>query len=59
LGVLPLITLTQLGIIVGIGILLDAFVVRTLVIPALFAIIGPRIWWPSSIVHQGRHRSRH
>jgi RND superfamily putative drug exporter len=47
LGVLPLIALTQLGIIVGLGILLDTFVVRTVVIPALFALIGPRIWWPA------------
>lgn len=46
LGVLPLIVLTQLGIIVGLGILLDTFVVRTVVIPALFTMIGPRIWWP-------------
>ncbi|CCQ17907.1 MMPL domain protein (fragment), partial [Rhodococcus sp. AW25M09] len=49
LGVLPLITLTQLGIIVGLGILLDTFVVRTVVIPALFTLIGPRIWWPNKI----------
>lgn len=48
LGVLPLIVLTQLGIIVGLGILLDTFVVRTLVIPALFALIGDRIWWPAT-----------
>jgi RND superfamily putative drug exporter len=47
LGVLPLIVLTQLGIIVGLGILLDTFVVRTLVIPALFTLIGDRIWWPA------------
>jgi putative drug exporter of the RND superfamily len=47
LGVLPLIVLTQLGIIVGLGILLDTFVVRTVVIPALFTLIGPRIWWPA------------
>ncbi len=47
LGVLPLIVLTQLGIIVGLGILLDTFVVRTIVIPALFTFIGPRIWWPA------------
>ncbi|MDV3129470.1 MMPL family transporter [Mycobacterium sp. 21AC1] len=46
LGVLPLIVLTQLGIIVGLGILLDTFVVRTVIIPALFTLIGPRIWWP-------------
>ncbi|MGB2719319.1 MAG: MMPL family transporter, partial [Rhodococcus sp. (in: high G+C Gram-positive bacteria)] len=49
LGVLPLITLTQLGIIVGLGILLDTFVVRTVVIPALFTLIGPGIWWPNRI----------
>lgn len=48
LGVLPLITLTQLGIVVGIGIVLDTFVVRTLIIPALFRLVGPRIWWPST-----------
>ena len=48
LGVLPLITLTQLGIVVGLGILLDTFVVRTLVVPALFTLIGPRVWWPST-----------
>jgi putative drug exporter of the RND superfamily len=48
LGVLPLIVLTQLGIIVGLGILLDTFIVRTLVIPALFSLIGDRIWWPTN-----------
>ncbi len=47
LGVLPLIVLTQLGIIVGLGILLDTFIVRTLVIPALFALVGDRIWRPA------------
>jgi RND superfamily putative drug exporter len=47
LGVLPLIVLTQLGIIVGLGIMLDTFLVRTIIIPALFTLIGPRIWWPA------------
>ena len=32
---------------VGLGILLDTFVVRTVIIPALFTLIGPRIWWPA------------
>ncbi|VEG51408.1 MMPL domain-containing protein [Mycolicibacterium aurum] len=47
LGVLPLIVLTQVGIIVGLGILLDTFLVRTVIIPALFTLIGPKIWWPA------------
>jgi RND superfamily putative drug exporter len=55
LGVLPLIVLTQVGIIVGLGILLDTFVVRTVIIPALFTLIGPRIWWPA--LRDGRYGS--
>ncbi len=59
LGVLPLIVLTQLGIIVGLGILLDTFLVRTVVIPAIFTIIGPKVWWPSDIEPSyGRHARR-
>jgi len=67
LGVLPLIVLTQVGIIVGLGILLDTFVVRTVIIPALFTLIGPAIWWPALRTDDyrapgggtgGRHRAR-
>jgi RND superfamily putative drug exporter len=47
LGVLPLVTLGQIGLIVGVGVLVDTFVVRTLVVPAIFALVGDRIWWPS------------
>ena len=46
LGVLPLIVLTQVGVIVALGVLLDTFVVRTLVIPALFTLVGDKVWWP-------------
>lgn len=49
LAVLPLIVLTQLGVIVGLGILMDTFVVRTVLIPALFTVIGPRIWVPGKV----------
>jgi len=41
------IPLVEPGFIIGCGLLLDTFVVRTLVIPALFALIGPDIWWPT------------
>lgn len=46
LGVLPLVTLGQLGLIVGVGVLVDTLVVRTVIIPSLFGVIGSRIWWP-------------
>ncbi|HJH13171.1 MAG TPA: MMPL family transporter, partial [Brevibacterium ravenspurgense] len=47
LGVLPLVTLGQLGLIVGIGVLIDTLLVRTVIVPAVFTLIGDRIWWPS------------
>ncbi|MFI5425534.1 MMPL family transporter [Aeromicrobium sp. UC242_57] len=46
LGVLPLIMLTQVGIIVGLGVLLDTLVVRSLLVPALATLLGERFWWP-------------
>lgn len=49
LGVLPLITLTQIGVIVGFGVLLDTLVVRSLLVPALVAAIGRRFWWPGRL----------
>jgi RND superfamily putative drug exporter len=33
---------------VALGILLDTFVVRTIMVPAAVELIGDRIWWPSS-----------
>ncbi|TCB98035.1 MMPL family transporter [Micromonospora zingiberis] len=50
LGVLPLITLTQIGIIVCLGVLLDTLLVRTVVVPALAFLLGERFWWPGRIV---------
>ncbi|MET8084249.1 efflux RND transporter permease subunit [Micromonospora sp. NPDC005237] len=54
LGVLPLITLTQIGIIVCIGVLLDTLLVRTVLVPALAFLLGDRFWWPGRVdAHPG------
>jgi RND superfamily putative drug exporter len=52
LGILPLVFLAQLGFAVAFGVLLDAIVVRSLLVPALVKVIGPKIWWPSKLQHE-------
>ena len=49
LGVLPLITLTQIGIIVCIGVLLDTLLVRTVIVPSLAFILGEKFWLPGKV----------
>jgi RND superfamily putative drug exporter len=47
LTLLPLEELVQIGAMVAIGVLLDTFVVRALLIPAITYRLGERTWWPS------------
>lgn len=54
LGILPLVFLAQLGFAVAFGVLLDAIVVRSLLVPALVKVIGPKIWWPSKLQHENK-----
>jgi RND superfamily putative drug exporter len=54
LGVLPLIALFQVGIIVGIGVLIDTLLVRTVVVPATAFIAGDAFWWPRKKMTVGK-----
>ena len=47
LAVIPLMFMVQLAFIVAFGVLVDTFIVRTLLIPGLVLDIGPKVWWPS------------
>ncbi|WP_243073917.1 efflux RND transporter permease subunit [Microbacterium sp. SS28] len=49
LGVIPILFLAQLAFIVAFGVLLDTFVVRSLLVPAVTYDIGRAIWWPSRL----------
>ena len=40
-------TLVQAGFVIGVGILLDTFVVRTITVPAIGVLVGRANWWPS------------
>src|SRR3984893_6340764 len=42
-------TLVQAGFIIGTGLLLDTFLVRTVTVPAMAVLVGKANWWPSRL----------
>lgn len=55
LVVAPLQILFQVGVAVAIGVLIDTLIVRSVLVPAITALLGERSWWPSR--SGGRARS--
>ncbi|MGC2569402.1 MAG: MMPL family transporter, partial [Mycobacterium sp.] len=51
-------TVVQGGFVIGIGILLDTFLVRTITVPAIAALIGQANWWPSRLGARGSATGR-
>jgi RND superfamily putative drug exporter len=54
---LPVTYTFDLGFMVALGILLDTFIVRTIMVPAAIELLGDKIWWPStakggSVLHE-------
>jgi RND superfamily putative drug exporter len=52
LGTLPLTFLTQLGVAVALGVLLDTIVVRSVLVTALTLDVGRHMWWPSRLAQR-------
>ncbi|HXB89739.1 RND family transporter [Mycobacterium sp.] len=46
-------TVVQGGFVIGVGILLDTFLVRTITVPAIAALVGQANWWPGRIRARG------
>ncbi|MDQ3615248.1 MAG: efflux RND transporter permease subunit [Actinomycetota bacterium] len=55
LGVVPILFLAQIAFIVAFGVLLDTFVVRSLLVPALAYDLGASVWWPGRLWHTPDH----
>jgi len=49
-------TLVQAGFIIGTGLLLDTFLVRTITVPAIAVLVGKANWWPSRPPPPAPHR---
>ncbi len=43
-------SMVQTGVIIGVGLLVDTFVVRTITVPALAAMLGRANWWPGKAI---------
>jgi putative drug exporter of the RND superfamily len=49
LAMLPITILVELGTVVAFGVLVDTFIVRSMLVPAIITVIGDRSWWPSRL----------
>ncbi len=58
LAVLPLVFLTEIGFVVAFGVLLDTFLVRSVMVPAIVLKMGPSVWWPSKLAQRERELAR-
>ncbi len=56
---LPVTFAFNIGFMVAIGILLDTFVVRTIMVPAAVELLGDRVWWPSTETGGGHALREH
>ncbi len=54
LATVPILFLVQIAFIVAFGVLLDTFLVRSLLVPALAIDVGRAFWWPSRLGRRPR-----
>ncbi|MER8224496.1 MMPL family transporter [Streptomyces sp. NPDC094143] len=57
LGTLPMVGFAEIGFAVALGVLIDTFVVRSVLVTSLFLDVGPRVWWPHRLAREDRGAS--
>jgi len=52
LGTLPMVGFAEIGFAVALGVLLDTFVIRSVLVTSLFLDVGRKVWWPHRLAHE-------
>ncbi|MFF6950356.1 MMPL family transporter [Streptomyces iakyrus] len=52
LGTLPMVAFAEIGFAVALGVLIDTFIVRSVLVTALFLDVGPKVWWPHRLARE-------
>ncbi|MBC2905204.1 MMPL family transporter [Streptomyces cupreus] len=52
LGTLPMVAFAEIGFAVALGVLLDTFIVRSVLVTSLFLDMGPKVWWPHRLAKE-------
>jgi putative drug exporter of the RND superfamily len=47
LALIPIRPMRELAVVMTVGVLVDSFIVRSIVVPSLMSIFGERSWWPN------------
>lgn len=55
LALIPVAPFRQVAFAMGVGVVIDAFIVRTLLVPSLLALVGPASGWPSRRFRPAQH----
>ncbi|MFF8676136.1 MMPL family transporter [Streptomyces sp. NPDC015242] len=52
LGTLPMVGFAEIGFAVALGVLIDTFIVRSVLVTSLFLDVGPKVWWPHRLARE-------
>jgi RND superfamily putative drug exporter len=47
-----MVAFAEIGFTVALGVLIDTFIVRSVLVTSLFLDVGPKVWWPHRLARE-------